>query len=109
MTRRRRIIARPASPSTKGGDDLRTQLLRQIRDLRAQIDPRLIDAARAALEGLDEAGFAPAATVAAPQGYVALDRRAIQRTVELFLADRDDDGRFASELSRRLTQDATVH
>jgi len=29
--------------------------------------------------------------------------------VELFLADRDDDGRFASELSRRLTQDATVH
>jgi len=28
-------MARPASPSTKGGDDLRTQLLRQIRDLRA--------------------------------------------------------------------------
>jgi hypothetical protein len=72
--------------------DPRTKLLQQMRELRARMDPEVLETARRAAE----------AAQMAKRGEVPIDKEAARTAVSLFLQRRADNGRFAIDLMERL-------
>lgn len=77
--------------------------MRQIREIRGRIDPRVLARAERAAEAA-QAGPSgqPARPGPRPVATEPYDKAAAREAVELFLQRRADQGRFASDLMDRL-------
>lgn len=77
----------------------KAQLLRQIRDLRSRLDPRVMDRVQ---DTVVKAQFGEGPKASNDPGSVPYDRDQAAEAVARFLADKDDDGAFRRQLLDRL-------
>ena len=75
--------------------DPRAELLRQMREIRARLDPDLLDRAARAAEAAQSAKAQPRKP---PPATVPFDKEAARAAVMSFLQGRHDGGRFAQKL-----------
>jgi hypothetical protein len=77
-------------------------LLKQIADLRRELDPNLLERARVVAEARMAGPRKPAQAPAAET--VPYDREAATAAIRAFLASKKDGGRFQAKLSEVLTK-----
>lgn len=81
-------------------DDLRQKLMRQIREIRGRIDPRVLARAQLAAEAVQ--GGPPGKAGPRVVNTEPYDKASAREAVQLFLQRRADQGRFAMDLMDRM-------
>ena len=81
-------------------DDLRQKLMRQIREIRGRIDPRVLARAQLAAEAVQ--GAPPGKAAPRAVNTEPYDKASAREAVQLFLQRRADQGRFAMDLMDRM-------
>ncbi|MFM2044811.1 MAG: hypothetical protein RLY86_3387 [Pseudomonadota bacterium] len=84
--------------------DPKAELLRQIRTIRARLDPNVLAKAERAAQATQPGGQGPGADPGADPGVEPYDKEAARNAVMLFLQSRHDGGRFATQVMEKLKQ-----